>query len=654
MEPTAKALELLSNIDLFMKLDPRELKALAEIAESELHKAARIIFRQGDPSDYFCVVLSGTYECYLWEDLLKIERSICVFNRGDVFGEMGLLTDDKRSAFVRARTAGEVLKFSREAFLGLLARDSRVALSLAKTLAQRLNAANKARGIKLEQIASYPLKKEVVQVLPLQVILRHKVLPMARHEDQITIGIVDPSDQIARNTVAEFLKNLHVQWVCLSQPDFENFRDKRLFDMLNDQSKAAPGISAELVYLSSKGSAPADATSASGKLLDEIISTAIDAGASDLHFEPGPAGVAVRARIDGRLVDLAPSLGFNIYKPIVSRVKALSDLDITETRLPQDAVLRLRYGARNIDFRVSTVPSPRAEAVVCRLFDPQSRKLDFDNLIASRPIGDLVKKLFYLPSGLVLVTGPTGSGKTTTLYAGIQARQQQSPASKLVTVEDPVEYELSGATQIQVNTAIGLTFETILRSALRQDPDIILIGEIRDKTSMEIALEAALTGHVVFSSMHTNDVFETVMRLRQRGIEPYVIASALRGVVSQRLVSRLCSACVEEYSMEDETLSKLRASGIIDSDSAIKGWKAPGCSHCRMTGRRGRMGLYEVLVVTPELRESIEREESGVQMEKLASPGSYLPMKSYARFVLEKGLVSAEDLLEILPAAVET
>lgn len=653
MEPNAKALELLSNIDLFMKLDHRELKALAEIAETESHKTGRVVFRQGDPSDYFCVVLSGAYECYLWEDLLKIERPICVFNRGDVFGEMGLLTDDKRSAFVRTRTPGEVLKFSREAFIGLLSRDSRVALSLAKTLAQRLNAANRARGIKLEQIASYPLKKEVVQLLPLQVILRHKVLPLARLEDQITVGIVDPSDQVARSTVAEFLKNIHVQWVCVSQPEFENFRDKRLFDMVNDQAKAPVGFTAELVYLSSKGSPPADATSASGKMLDEIISTAIDAGASDLHFEPGPAGVAVRARVDGRLVDLAPSLSFASYKPIVSRVKALSDLDITETRLPQDAVLRLRYGNRNIDFRVSTVPSPRAEAVVCRLFDPQSRKLDFDNLIVSRPIGELVRKLFYLPAGLVLVTGPTGSGKTTTLYAGVQARQQQSPTNKLVTVEDPVEYELSGATQIQVNTAIGLTFETILRSALRQDPDVILIGEIRDKASMEIALEAALTGHVVFSSMHTNDVFETVMRLRQRGIEPYVIASALRGIISQRLVSRLCSACVEESPLDSETHRKLRASGIIDASYSGKGWKAPGCSHCRMTGRRGRVGLYEVLVVTPELREAIEREESGVQLEKMVSPGSYLSMKSYARFVLEKGLASAGDLIEILPAAVE-
>ncbi|MDB6036325.1 MAG: hypothetical protein JWM99_166, partial [Verrucomicrobiales bacterium] len=380
MEPNAKALELLSNIDLFMKLDHRELKALAEIAEVELHKAGRIVFRQGDPSDYFCVVLSGVYECYLWEDLLKIERPLTTFKRGDVFGEMGLLTEDKRSAFVRARNAGEVLKFTREAFVGLLGRDSGVALCLAKTLAQRLSAANKASGLKLEQISTYQIKKEVVQMLPLQVILRHKVLPLGRLEDQATVGIVDPADQVARNTVTEFLKNIHVQWVCISQPEFENFRDKKLFDLVNDQSKAGIGCSAELVYLNSKGSPPADATSASGKMLDEIISTAIDAGASDLHFEPGPGGVAVRARIDGRLVDLAPSLTFNSYKPIVSRVKALSDLDITETRLPQDAVLRLRYGTRNIDFRVSTVPSPRAEAVVCRLFDPQSRKLDFDNL----------------------------------------------------------------------------------------------------------------------------------------------------------------------------------------------------------------------------------------------------------------------------------
>jgi type II secretory ATPase GspE/PulE/Tfp pilus assembly ATPase PilB-like protein len=321
----------------------------------------------------------------------------------------------------------------------------------------------------------------------------------------------------------------------------------------------------------------------------------------------------------------------------------LSDMDITESRLPQDSVMRVKYGQRTIDFRVSTVPSPRAESVACRLFDPIQRKLDLANLIVSEAVAELVRRLFYLPTGLVLVTG-------TTLYAGIQARQKHNPTNKLVTAEDPIEYELNGATQIQVNPQIGLTFERILRSTLRQDPDIILVGEIRDRPSMEIAIEASLTGHLVLSSLHTNDVFETMMRIRQRGIEAYAIASALRGVISQRLVPRLCSACAEEMPLEPLLLDQLRLAKILEPDETTKVWQAKGCTHCRMTGLKGRLGLFEVLVVTPELRDAIEQNGTLAELQRAAPPGSYISMRRYAKFVLDKGLVSAKDLLEILPA----
>lgn len=650
MDNSSKALDLLSHIDLFSNLDKSELLALAGIAGVEAHKAGKVVVRQGDPSDHFRVVQSGVFECYLWDELLKIERPLTAFGRGDIFGEMGLLTDEPRSAFVRCQQDGETLQFSKKAFFPLLEKRPRVLLNLAKVLAHRLTAANKARGIKLEQLGAFPIQKEIVQLLPLQIILRHKTLPVAQKGSQVTVAIVDPADQVARNTVSEFLTKRQIVWVCVSQPDFENFRDKRLFDLVNDAGKAPVAAVAELTFVGGKTGANLDANTANAKLLDDIIIDAIDAGASDLHFEPGPTGVAVRARIDGRLLELKPPVAYNAYKPIVSRIKVLSDMDITETRLPQDAVLRARYGERNIDLRISTVPTPRGESVACRLFDPQQRKLDFHNLIVSEHIAELVKKLFMLPSGLVLVTGPTGSGKTTTLYAGIQARQTQNPTNKLVTAEDPIEYELNGATQVQVNPAIGLTFERILRSTLRQDPDMILIGEIRDKSSMEIALEAALTGHLVLSSLHTNDVFETIMRIRQRGIEPFVIASALRGVVTQRLAPRLCAACVEEIPSDPATLHQLRASGIVGPEEEAKNWRAPGCSHCRMTGLKGRVGLYEVLVMSPELRDVIERGATLLEMERAVPPGTYISIKRYAKFVLDKGLVAAKDLLEILPS----
>jgi type II secretory ATPase GspE/PulE/Tfp pilus assembly ATPase PilB-like protein len=648
--PESAHLELLGNVDIFASLEKKDLAALLAIAKVEKQKAGRIIFRQGDPSDSFRVAVSGTFDCYIWDDVFKIERPLMVFRRGDIFGEMGVLTDEPRSAFVRAQTDVEMLAFDKPSVVRLLGDNPKVAYNLARMLAHRLAAANKARGVKLDTLAAFEIKKEIAELLPLQVILRHKALPVARKENTVTVAIVDPADQVARNTVSEFLSKMHITWICISQPDFEHFRDKKLFDLVNATTATQWAAPTELIYLTSSSAPAAEANSATAKILDDVIVNCIDAGASDLHFEPGPTGVAVRARIDGRLVEIVPRLTYVTFKPVVSRIKVLSDMDITESRLPQDSVMRVKYGSRIVDFRVSTVPSPRAESIACRVFDPIHRKLDLANLIVSDAVSALVRKMFYLPTGLVLVTGPTGSGKTTTLYAGIQALQKEVSTSKIVTAEDPIEYELNGATQIQVNLQIDLTFERILRGVLRQDPDVILIGEIRDRSSMEIAIEAALTGQLVLSSLHTNDVFETIIRIRQLGIEPYAIASALRGVISQRLVPRLCSACAEEAQSDANVISQLRAAKILDENESIPTWRARGCTHCRMTGQKGRLGLFEVLVMTPQLREAVENNATMAELHKAAPAGSYTSMRRYAKFVLEKGLVNPKEVLEILPA----
>lgn len=649
MSLSHKALDLLKKVEVFSALDSEELSALAQIAHSRSHKPGQVVFRQGDPSDTFQIVSSGVFDCYLWDDLLKVERPITLFKQGDIFGEMGLLTDEPRSAFVRAQNDGETLTFEKKPFLHLLEKQPKVLLNICRILAQRLALANKVRGIKFEQLSSYEINRELVQLLPLQVILRNRVLPILKKGANVTVAMVDPTDQVARNTVIQFLSKQAIAWVCVSQADFDYFRDKKLFDLISETVQTIEENDT-LTYLTTKTGVQLDAASPAALKLDDVVLSAISAGASDLHFEPGPQQVQIRGRIDGRLIDLTPPISFDEYKPIVSRIKVLSDLDITETRLPQDSVLRVRCGQRNIDLRISTVPAPHAEAVACRLFDPLQRKLDFQNLIVAESVADLVKKQFFLPSGLLLVTGPTGSGKTTTLYAGLQMRQADCPTNKFVTAEDPIEYELAGVTQVQVNPTIGLTYERILRSLLRQDPDVILIGEIRDKSSMEIAFEAALTGHFVASSLHTNNVFETVMRVRQRGVEPYVIASALRGVVTQRLLPRICSACAHELPAEEQTLRELGVSGILEEGEGTRFWAGKGCSHCRMSGYKGRIGLYEVLLMTDPMRDAIESEASLSELHETAPAGSYVSMRRYARLLLDKGLVRARDVLDLLPA----
>jgi len=651
MSEDKQMLAALGGVDIFSNLEAREVSELALAGKRIQHKAGQILFRFGDTSDAFHVVLKGTFDCYLWDDLLKIERPLSSFKQGDILGEMGLLTGDKRSAFVRAKDEGETIAFQNKPFFAFLEGHPQVLLKLAKVLAHRLNSANKARGIKFEHLSAFNITRQIAESLPLQVILRHGVLPVAQAGGQLTVAIVDPTDQIARNTVAQFAKQYHVTWVCVSQPDFENFRDKKLFDLLNKREESTSTLGPELSYEGSVPGAAAE-TSAAARVFDQSLVSAIEAGASDLHFEPGPKGVAIRARIDGALVELRPTLDHATYRPLVSRLKVLADMDITESRLPQDSVLKAKYGGRPIDVRLSTVPANRAEAVACRLFDPHQRRLDLKSLFISSGVADMVESLFYMPSGILLVTGPTGSGKTTTLYAGLQARMTKDPALKLVTAEDPIEYEMEGITQVQVNTLTGLTYEVILRSLLRQDPDVVLVGEMRDKSSMEIALEAALTGHFVLSSLHTNSAFETIMRLRQREIPPYVIASALRGVVSQRLLPRVCESCAEEVEATPEQRAGLAASGIWRDGDASKVFEGKGCSSCRMTGFRGRIGVYEVLSVGRGIRDTIEMGGTLAEIERATPPGSFVSMRDYARLLLQKGLVSPRDLLQILPPAV--
>jgi type II secretory ATPase GspE/PulE/Tfp pilus assembly ATPase PilB-like protein len=650
MAKKTTTLDLLKSVDIFSSLKDEDLKSLNEIAASEEHAAGKVVVKQGDPSENFHIVDSGLYEVYLWDDLMKVERPLGDLGPGEIFGEMGVLTGETRSAYVRCRNKGNTIQFKKAPFFAFLEKNPKVAIGISKTLVHRLLAANKARRLPFENIGRFEVTQGVLSLLPLQVILRHKVLPLSLKGTQVVVGLVDPSDLVGRNVSSEFLNKYEIEWVCVSQPDYEHFRDNTLYELLAESISDEDQEQRELQWVSGNVVAASDVSSPVSLKLNEIIVQAIENSASDLHFEPGPKGVAVRARIDGRLLEHAAPIELPEYKHMVSRVKVLSDLDITETRLPQEAAIRAKLGDRHVDLRVSTLPTPRGESVVIRLLDPEQRMLDLRNLVVNESIAELMEQLFFHPSGLLLVTGPTGSGKTTTLYAGLQMRLHQNPTDKLITAEDPVEYEFDNATQVQVRESVGLTFAKIMRSMLRQDPDVVLVGEMRDKTSMDIALEAALTGHFVMSSLHTNSAFETIQRLRQRGIEPYLIASALRGIISQRLVSKICAACAQEAKPTADELSKLRSAGLLAKNETITVWAAEGCAQCRMTGAKGRIGLYEVLVISPEVREAIENDESLTQLERSAPASAYLPMQRYARFVLEKGLASVSDVLRVFPS----
>lgn len=638
----------LADAQLFRGIETPTLEKIASLAEARILADGDAVVEQGDESDSFGVVVEGSFEAQVKDEVLKQVRVLGTLGRGDTFGEIGLLTETRRPASLVARGEGKVILFDKDEFKGLVRDHPTIPLGLAEALAERVRHLMRAGQVQTVRIRDFEPSPEVIRKLPEQVIRNQKVLPLKLEGERLTLGVVDPHDFVVRNTVAAFAGGLEHEWVCLPAEDLERFFEEDLAKVFEVALEEVENVG--LLYFKGEGQVVGESNSDAARLLDRLIQEGLDSGASDIHFEPDPDGVNVRARIDGRMTQLHPLLGFDLYKPLVARVKVITEMDLAERRLPQDASIRIGYRRKMMDMRVSTLPTPTGEAVVCRLLDSSRRTLDLAELIIDETLEEAVAELFQFPSGLVLVTGPTGSGKTTTLYAGMRHRLMVNPTIKLVTAEDPVEYELEGVSQVQVNQAVGLTYEKILRSLLRQDPDVLLIGEMRDQESMQIALEASLTGHLVLSSLHTNNAIETISRLRQRGAENYLIASALRGIVSQRLVPRLCSACSEPAKVKPETRKRLEVTGVLKPGEDFPCYQARGCSHCRSLGRKGRVALYEVLLMTEELKESIETGVSQGSLKQSIPAGSYLPMRRYASHLLAKGLVAPEDVVGFFPA----
>ncbi|MBA3722477.1 MAG: type II/IV secretion system protein [Parachlamydiaceae bacterium] len=378
------------------------------------------------------------------------------------------------------------------------------------------------------------------------------------------------------------------------------------------------------------------------QLLNLIITEAIQQGASDIHFEPSENGMKVRYRIDGVLQNRhAPALEYQ--NQMLTRIKVMSKLDIAEHRLPQDGRIKLRMGRREIDFRVSTVPIAGGERIVMRILDKGNVILGLDTIGMLPPVLEHFKHLTGLPEGIVLVTGPTGSGKTTTLYSAICGMANDE--INIMTIEDPVEYNLKGIAQISVHHKIKLDFATGLRHILRQDPDVIMIGEIRDKETAEIAIQAALTGHLVLSTLHTNDAPSAITRLVDMGIEPYLLSSCVVGVLAQRLVRRICPQCKEAYV---PTARELQSLGI-DLDDLENGclYKGKGCSHCYNTGFKGRQGVYELMPITNAVTKQIVHSPDAIEMRKLALSQGMVSLLGHGAELVKNGLTTVAEVLRV-------
>ena len=376
------------------------------------------------------------------------------------------------------------------------------------------------------------------------------------------------------------------------------------------------------------------------KLINLVLLQAIKDKASDIHFEPFEDEFKMRYRIDGVLYEMMPPPA-HIAAAISSRIKVMANLDIAERRLPQDGRIELSVNNQPIDLRVSVLPTMFGESVVMRVLDRSNVQLDLDKIGLREDDLVIVRQLIHKPNGIVVCTGPTGSGKTTTLYAAL--RELNDPSSKLITAEDPVEYDIDGIIQCQIKPDIELTFAKILRSMLRQDPDIILVGEIRDKETAEIAVQASLTGHLVFSTLHTNDAPSSIARLLDLGLEPFLVTATLEGVVAQRLVRKICNNCKTEYTPAEEQLMELE---LRPEDVAGKTfYYGKGCDQCNNTGYRGRMGIYELMTLDDDMRDMIIKHASTQVLRAEARKRGMRTLRSCGLMAIYDGVTTIEEVV---------
>jgi type II secretory ATPase GspE/PulE/Tfp pilus assembly ATPase PilB-like protein len=379
------------------------------------------------------------------------------------------------------------------------------------------------------------------------------------------------------------------------------------------------------------------------RLVSAILASAAAKKASDIHIEPQPLGTVVRIRVDGVLRELT-HIPAELSNFLVSRIKILSDMDISERRIPQDGRFLCQIGDSHLDLRVSTLPTHSGEKVVMRLLDPTASRVGFEKLGLSAENSASLATVLSAPQGMLLVTGPTGSGKSTTLYAALNSLRSSSV--NIITVEDPIEYQIEDINQVQINTKAGLTFANTLRSMLRQDPNIIMVGEIRDQETAEIALQAAQTGHLVLSTLHTNDSIAAITRLLDLNIQGFLISASVSAVIAQRLVRKLCE-CAEKVAMTDEHAARLLAGGIVDFDSHVH--IPAGCAKCDGSGYKGRVGIYEVLLLDEQIRSAIRSGARDEEIRKLARSVGMRLMQEDAVEKVKIGVTTMEEVLRVVP-----
>jgi type IV pilus assembly protein PilB len=550
---------------------------------------------------------------------------------GDILVENGLITEEQLAQALADQ------KISKEKLGRILVRRGHI------TDDQLMEVLEFTLGIPRVQISRMEISPEIVKLLPTNMISKHHILPLTVNQGRMTLIMADPLNFQAIDEV-RIVTGMDVVPVMASERELESAIqqytalqvDSKMEKLLGELSHYNYGA---VVETETPGVELADDAPVI-RMVNSLLKQAVQGGASDIHIEPLEHDVRVRFRIDGELWEVL-ALPKKSFPATVSRIKIMGNLDISEKRIPQDGRTRLIIDGREIDFRISTLPSIHGEKIVLRILDRTNAIMSLKKLGFSPENENKIQSLIKRPHGMVIVTGPTGSGKTTTLYSVLT--ELNDPNRNIITLEDPVEYSLPGITQVQINTKAGLTFPAGLRSILRQDPDVIMVGEMRDGETAGLGVRAALTGHLFFSTLHTNSAAGTVARMVNMGIENYLLSSSLAGVVSQRLIRRLCKNCCQPYELDEETAVQLNM-----TDYTGKQFFAPvGCNMCRQSGYSGRLALHEVMMIGPEMRKAITNNiQSEDELEEIAISDGMITMSRDGIYKAYEGLTSLQEVMK--------
>ncbi len=488
-------------------------------------------------------------------------------------------------------------------------------------------------GIQQIQLFHYPFEEKLFNLIPKEIAKRNLIVPLKVEGDKLTVAMRDPMDFTAIDDL-RLITGFQIIPVISSKDDIlrtihKYYEEESFDDFLGDQTVTEEKQEDQLEI---------DAPIV--RIVNQILSAAVTQKASDIHFDPQEKRLVVRFRIDGVLKNerILPKL---MQGMVTARIKIMSKLDITEHRIPQDGRIKTNVDSRPIDLRVSTLPTVYGEKIVMRILDLSNSLTDITKLGFNKKNYERLMNEIAKPNGIVLISGPTGSGKSSTLYAALNYLNNEEV--NVITVEDPVEYQLEGINQIQVNSNVGLTFAAGLRSILRQDPDIVMVGEIRDKETVEIAIRASLTGHLVLSTIHTNDSIASITRLLDMGVEPFLVTSAINAVVAQRLVRRVCRDCAEKQQPTIREIEIFQNHGL-EADIITRG---KGCPSCGMTGYRGRMAIHEVLVVDDKIKNVINRGGTAAEIREIAQANDTIFLIDDGLIKVKEGSTTTEEILRV-------